>query len=239
MRHPSSTALPTPMFRRRALLSVASPKYPLIPRRTMSSLDKIYFGPFEVTEQVFLRTPHSFALVNIKPLLPGHVLVCPIRPHKRLTDLPPAEVTDLFSTTQRVQRMLARHYFRPSQARNGATSESRPVPSPEDGSFNIALQDGAHAGQTVPHVHVHVLPRIPGATDKDPGPTDEIYEHMAQEEGNVGGGLWDRDVSMRDRPKPGGHFPRIEDSTRHARSLEDMVAEAETYRAVLRDMDRT
>ncbi|ROT41806.1 Bis-triphosphatase [Sodiomyces alkalinus F11] len=226
------------MFQRKRLLSVASRVHLLIPGRTMSSLDRIHFGPYEVTEQVFLRTPHSFALVNIKPLLPGHVLVCPIKPHKRLTDLSLPEVTDLFSTTQRVQRMLARHYFRSSQGRNGAPSESsQPPPSPDDGSFNIALQDGARAGQTVPHVHVHILPRIPGATDKDPGPTDEIYEQMAHEDGNVGGALWDRDVSMKGRPKPGGQFPRIEDSSRQARSLEDMVAEADIYRAVLRDME--
>lgn len=133
--------------------------------------------------------------------------------------------------------MLARHYFGCSRQALGA-SDSRSAPSPEDGSFNIALQDGPHAGQTVPHVHVHVLPRIPGATNKNPGPTDEIYEQMAQEEGNVGGGLWDRNIFMRSRPKPSGHFPRIEDSMRNARSMEDMVAEVAIYRAVLRDMER-
>ena len=215
-----------------------------------SSPDKIFFGPFEVTSQVsvswlevyglwtrslgrrdaqadmvqvFLRTPHSFGLVNIKPLLPGHVLICPLKPHKRLTDLSSEEVTDLFTTTQLVQRMLARHYF--TKDDTGAT------PAPEAGSFNIALQDGAHAGQTVPHVHVHILPRIPGATGKDPGPTDEIYERMAAEEGNVGGALWDTA-----RPEAGGAFPRIEDASREARSLHEMRAEAELFKSVLREM---
>ncbi|KAG7134108.1 Ferrochelatase like protein [Verticillium longisporum] len=137
--------------------------------------------------QVFLRTPHCFAVVNLKPLLPGHVLVCPLQPHKRLTDLTTPEVTDLFTTTQRVQKMLARYYFKSSS--DGSSSPSHAPP--EAGSFNIALQDGAGAGQTVPHVHVHILPRIPGETSKDPGPKDEIYEQMTSEEGNVGGALWD------------------------------------------------
>lgn len=173
--------------------------------------------------QVFLRTPHSFGLVNLKPLLPGHVLVCPLKPHKRLTDLSSEEVTDLFTTTQLVQRMLAQHYF--TQDSTGST------PAPEAGSFNIALQDGAHAGQTVPHVHVHILPRIPGATEKDPGPTDEIYERMASEEGNVGGALWDAA-----RPEAGGAFPRIEDASREARSMEEMQAEAEVFKGLLQEM---
>ncbi|KAK1982847.1 Bis-triphosphatase [Colletotrichum cereale] len=194
-------------------------------RRMMSSQDKIQFGPFEVTGQVFFKTAHSFALVNLKPLLPGHVLICPLKPHKRLTDLPPAEVTDLFTTTQLVQKMLARRYF---------SSSSMPA-RPEAGSFNIAVQDGADAGQTVPHVHVHIIPRIPGETGKDgSGPRDEIYEQMAGEEGNLGGALWDKELGK--RPEPGGKFARIEDAMRKARSMEEMVEEAKSYQVLLKEM---
>ena len=41
-------------------------------------------------------------------------------------------------------------------------------------SPQLAIQDGAAAGQTVPHVHVHVLPRRPG----DFEPNDEVYDAM-------------------------------------------------------------
>ncbi|KAM0323464.1 hypothetical protein ACHAQA_008743 [Verticillium albo-atrum] len=183
----------------------------------MSSQGKIYFGPFEVTEQA------------------SHVLICPLLPHKRLTDLSTPEVTDLFTTTQRVQKMLAQHYF-PSDSSEASSSPSASAP-PEAGSFNIALQDGAGAGQTVPHVHVHILPRIPGATSKSPGPKDEIYEQMTSEEGNVGGALWDAVVKEKGvRPQPGGAFPHIDDSSRKARSMEEMVAEAEVYKKALQEM---
>ncbi|KUI54890.1 Bis(5'-nucleosyl)-tetraphosphatase [asymmetrical] [Cytospora mali] len=176
------------------------------------AVTKIRFGPFEVTSQVFLQTPYSFALVNLKPLLPGHVLVCPTKPHKRLTDLTPPEVTDLFATVQRVERMLAR------------------------GSFNIAVQDGPEAGQTVSHVHVHIIPRIRGLSSKpDEGAGDELYERMAGEAGNVGGALWDR--ALGPRPVAGGKFDRIEDSQRGARSMAEMEAEAEVFRRVLREME--
>ncbi|KAL1883776.1 hypothetical protein VTK73DRAFT_8312 [Phialemonium thermophilum] len=211
----------------------------------------IYFGPFEVTNQVFMTTSHSFALVNLKPLLPGHVLVCPIKKHRRLTDLSPPELTDLFQAVQRVQHMLARHYFRP-QAPPGSPP---PAPRPEDGSFNIALQDGPEAGQTVSHVHVHVIPRLRDDGRSAPnGPGgDEVYEGMASERGNVGGALWDREVErlfrergselgwgaeLATRPRPGGAFARIEDAERHARSQEEMEAEARLFRDVLRQMER-
>ncbi|KAK3398199.1 HIT-like domain-containing protein [Sordaria brevicollis] len=176
------------------------------------SNNDIHFGPFKVTNQVFLLTPHSFALVNLKPLLPGHVLVCPLAPHKRLTDLSPAEITDLFSTVQVVQRMLGRYYFHqtsinpnveechprhPSSSReNGSDVDNKKDKEllETGGSFNIAVQDGPEAGQTVPHVHVHVIPRIRNVSAKDAEtPSDELYEWMAEEKGNVGGALWDRD----------------------------------------------
>ncbi|KAL2175689.1 HIT-like domain-containing protein [Thermothelomyces heterothallicus CBS 202.75] len=264
----------------------------------------IYFGPFEVTNQVFLTTPHSFALVNLKPLLPGHVLVCPLVPHRRLTDLSPVELTDLFTTVQRVQRMLARHYFLPPASSSSPSSAAASLPPPpppsppssssssstpsaasqpspagqqqqqqqqqqrdgqaplreggggaeERGSFNIALQDGPEAGQTVAHVHVHVIPRIRGATAKPAStPSDAIYEQMAAEEGNVGGALWDRERQRESggyagapaaggdggggRPVPGGGFPRIEDAARVARGMEEMEEEAGIYRRVLEQME--
>jgi diadenosine tetraphosphate (Ap4A) HIT family hydrolase len=51
-------------------------------------------------------------------------------------------------------------------------------------AFNIAIQDGEAAGQSVPHVHVHVIPRKPGDMDcRDGG--DAIYEMMEGGEGNI------------------------------------------------------
>lgn len=189
--------------------------------------------------QVFLTTPHSFALVNLKPLLPGHVLVCPSRPHRRLTDLSLPEVTDLFATVQRVQRMLARHYFAPHPGKDQQQQQ------PAGGSFNIAVQDGPEAGQTVAHVHVHVIPRVRGLSSKPEDTAgDELYERMAAEEGNVGGALWDRQQRGQEqeqdngaRPVAGGAFDRIEDSQRKARTMDEMVAEADVFRRALREME--
>ncbi len=66
----------------------------------MTSLEPkgFLFFTFPVTSQVFYSTELSFAFVNIKPLLPGHVLVSPVRVVARLADLTDAEVADLFVT---------------------------------------------------------------------------------------------------------------------------------------------
>lgn len=173
--------------------------------------------------------------MNIKPLLPGHVLVVPRTRHARLTDVPPVELGDLFRTVQRVQHMLARHYF----SRSGSSHPSgHAAATIGDGAFNIAIQDGAEAGQTVPHLHVHVIPRARGESAQSPGEAAEaLYADMARERGNVGGALWDAAGASGGRPVPGGSFPQVEDADREARTMQEMEAEAGMFREVLKSMD--
>ncbi|XP_055239458.1 bis(5'-adenosyl)-triphosphatase isoform X2 [Gorilla gorilla gorilla] len=78
---------------------------------------------------VFLKTELSFAFVNRKPVVPGHVLVCPLRPVERFHDLRPDEVADLFQATQRVGTVVEKHF-------HGT-------------SLTFSMQDGPEAGQTV------------------------------------------------------------------------------------------
>lgn len=119
--------------------------------------------------------------------------------------------------------MLARHHFR-SSTPGSVGGEGRV----EDGSFNIAIQDGREAGQTVPHVHCHIIPRTRESTEGD-----ELYERLQSEEGNVGGGHWD----AARRPVQGGRFPRIEDAYRMPRSAVEMREEADFYRAQMELLD--
>ncbi|XP_020346991.1 bis(5'-adenosyl)-triphosphatase [Oncorhynchus tshawytscha] len=111
---------------------------------------------------VFLQTELSFALVNRKPVVPGHVLVCPLRPVERFRDLHPDEVADLFTTTQRVAGLVEKHFHA--------------------SSLTIAIQDGPEAGQTVKHVHVHVLPRKAGDFERNDNVYDELQKHDRESE---------------------------------------------------------
>lgn len=111
---------------------------------------------------VFLKTDLSFALVNRKPVVPGHVLVCPLRPVERFRDLRPEEVADLFHTTQQVGNVVEKHFC--------------------GTSLTISIQDGPEAGQTVKHVHVHVLPRKVGDFSRNDSVYDELEHHDKGEE---------------------------------------------------------
>ena len=100
----------------------------------------VTFGPFAVdASQVFFESGTCRALVNLKPLVAGHVLVVPKAVVPTLGEMDEALHRDLWRAARRVHALIAAEY--------GATGA------------NVAVQDGAAAGQSVPHAHVHVLPR--------------------------------------------------------------------------------
>ena len=172
----------------------------------------IHFGKFPITPQVFHQTPFTIAFVNLKPLLPGHVLVSPRRFVPRLSDLSSEEVSDLFLTVQRVGRMVERVY--------GASA------------LNIAMQDGLAAGQSVPHVHTHIIPRK-GRDLDDRGGGDAIYDMLEGEEGDVGKHLRERAAGRDDGEEgkgSGPNFPKVDDAARKPRTDEEMAEEAEMLR---------
>lgn len=117
------------------------------------------FGPHSVRrEQIFYETRLSVAFVNIRPVVPGHVLVSARRRVPRVADLRPDELTDMWLAAQRVGRAIERE--------TGAIS------------LTYAIQDGPAAGQTVPHAHIHVLPRKPNDLPNN----DDIYDHIDHSE---------------------------------------------------------
>lgn len=172
------------------------------PSQPLSSSRNVIDPPIT---QVFHQTPLSFALVNLKPILPGHVLVSPRRVVPRVTDLTPAETSDLFLTVRRVGRMVERVY--------GASS------------LNIAVQDGIHAGQSVPHVHAHIIPRKAADLDHRGG-TDAVYDLLDGDEGDVGKAF--REVNGGGEcARTRSRFPVVDNEERKPRSEEEMKAEAE------------
>lgn len=86
-------------------------------------------------------------------------------------------------------------------------------------SLNVAMQDGADAGQSVPHVHTHIIPRGKADLD-DRGGSDAIYDMLEGEEGNVGKQLRER---SEDRPR----FPKVDNEARKPREEEEMAEEAQ------------
>ncbi|CAG8725551.1 6563_t:CDS:2 [Acaulospora colombiana] len=71
-----------------------------------SMASTLLFSTFEVSRQAFFRTATTAAIVNLKPLVPGHVLVIPTRVVSRVSDLTNDEVSSLFSAVQTVGKDL-------------------------------------------------------------------------------------------------------------------------------------
>jgi bis(5'-adenosyl)-triphosphatase len=147
--------------------------------------------------------------VNLKPILPGHVLVSPRRCVPRVADLTPAETADLFLTVRKVGRMVERVY--------------------NASSLNIATQDGVDAGQSVPHVHTHIIPRRK-ADLEHMGGTDAVYGLLDGEEGDIGRILREKqkegEDSQEQHPRK-SKFPVVDNESRKPRDEKDMAREAE------------
>jgi histidine triad (HIT) family protein len=85
----------------------------------------------------------TLAIMDLMPQAEGHVLVLPKASAAEVFDLPEDSLTACILTTQKVAR---------------AVKAAFAAPGIMIGQFN-----GAAAGQTVPHVHFHIVPRQEGA----------------------------------------------------------------------------
>ncbi|XP_066359732.1 bifunctional bis(5'-adenosyl)-triphosphatase/adenylylsulfatase FHIT-like [Miscanthus floridulus] len=171
----------------RALSSSSSSSSPLPPPGMEASYK---FGPYKIdAREVFHATPLSYAMVNLRPLLPGHVLVCPKREVKRFADLSSEEISDLWVTAKEVGARLEQYH--------------------KASSLTFAIQDGPQAGQTVAHVHIHLIPRKKGDFEKN----DEIYDAIDVKEKELKEKL-DLDIERKDR------------------TMDEMAQEANEYRAL-------
>ncbi len=90
--------------------------------------------------EVVFADDRSLGFLDIRPLFPGHCLLIPRRHFATLADLPPDDVAPLFTAAQRLSRAVPRAL--------GAA-----------GSF-VAINNVV--SQSVPHLHIHVVPRNPG-----------------------------------------------------------------------------
>lgn len=126
--------------------------------RSRKETTKVKFASFDVTNQIFYRSADGScsAIVNLKPIVPGHVLVIPTAPYHRLSEVPSDVIATLFQSVQELSRGLEKIF--------------------DANALTVSVQDGEATGQTVPHLHVHILPRKKG----DIEPNDLIYKHLEQ-----------------------------------------------------------
>ena len=94
-----------------------------------------------------------------------------------------------------------------------------------DGNEHISLQDGRAAGQTVPHVHFHILPRkFKG--DHFSEKNDAIYPALERSEGSLSSELQTMPQGSDVQP-----LKVDADEQRSPRSMDEMEKEAEWLRS--------
>ncbi|HUE30460.1 MAG TPA: HIT family protein [Verrucomicrobiae bacterium] len=93
----------------------------------------------EIPAEVVAREPEVMAFLDVQPLADGHVLVVPRAHAACVEDLKPAEADALFRAVVRLAG--------PVRAALGAAGTT------------IGVNNGEATGQTIPHVHVHIVPR--------------------------------------------------------------------------------
>jgi diadenosine tetraphosphate (Ap4A) HIT family hydrolase len=100
--------------------------------------------PFCDTEAraILAESKYAIAIADAFPVSAGHSLVIPLRHVHDLFDLSADELADAFGLVGRIKEAL----------------QSNLSPA----GFNIGVNIGRDAGQTVMHAHVHIIPRYKG-----------------------------------------------------------------------------
>jgi bis(5'-adenosyl)-triphosphatase len=92
-----------------------------------------------IQSSVFYETRDFMTVFNIAPVLPGHSLVIPRAHHTSILSLTDAEITDFFKTARTALLILMKAFHTEA--------------------FDWSLQEKPEAGQTIEHLHLHIVPR--------------------------------------------------------------------------------
>lgn len=100
-----------------------------------------YFCTLDCT-RIIASNNHAFAIIDGFPISTGHALIIPKRHISSLFEATREERDSLFDLLEQIKVELQEKYK-------------------ADG-FNIGINDGTAAGQTVMHLHIHLIPRYTG-----------------------------------------------------------------------------
>ena len=96
----------------------------------------------EIPAEIVAKDEGAVAFLDIQPLADGHVVIIPRKHVARLEEMTSEDAASLFRTVTRLAG--------PVRKALGADATT------------IGINDGEASGQTIPHVHVHIVPRWKG-----------------------------------------------------------------------------
>jgi diadenosine tetraphosphate (Ap4A) HIT family hydrolase len=98
--------------------------------------------PFCDPDEVIVENDLALAIYDRYPVAHGHILVIPKRHFSDIFEATPEELRALAGLTRRVREFVENEYA-------------------PDG-YNIGINRGRTAGQSIMHVHIHFIPRYSG-----------------------------------------------------------------------------
>jgi len=104
----------------------------------------------------------TFAFLDANPVNPGHTLVIPKEPYKNIETVP----EDLLTAVMQTVKFLA------PQIQTAVKADG----------FNIHENNGTVAGQVVPHLHFHIIPRFEGDDFEHWHGAEDYHDGKAGEE---------------------------------------------------------
>lgn len=138
-----------------------------------------YPYPVSAADSIPYCSQHFCVLVNLKPIVPNHLMVVPIRCVGTIHGLTEEEVEDwghVMRCTLNVLEEIHRSHQHKQDQQQGGEKESSLFSTSAGGNYSIAVQQGALAGQTVDHLHVHVIPFDPKGKLAGEPETDEAEQ---------------------------------------------------------------
>jgi len=108
----------------------------------MTEKQSIFTTLPEIKDRTVAENETAWAFLTNIPITPGHTLISPKRVVETVDELNEKELADIFALLTVVKNGLKRVY--------GAEG------------FNCAWNEGKEYGQSVPHFHLHVVPRTLG-----------------------------------------------------------------------------
>ena len=114
----------------------------------------------DTKKEILLQNDLAVMIRDTEPVSNGHSLIVPRRHVSSFFDTSPEEQTALMALLDQTKKELDREF------------------SPDD--YNVGINDGPLAGQSIPHLHMHIIPRYKGDKDDPRGGVRWILPEKAK-----------------------------------------------------------
>jgi len=110
--------------------------------------------------EIIVENKFTYAILDHFPVNNGHCLIIPKRHFADFFEATEEEVKAIYSLMHEVKEMFEVQY--------------------EPAGYNIGINVGAYAGQTINHMHVHLIPRYVGDVEDPRGGIRNLKEALVE-----------------------------------------------------------